>query len=277
MTPRFSAMLDQHQLSFDEESEAGKAARGEAGSKKSPMPVVEPKHEKRDSGVAGLEENTEIKILEEQKLSLLEPSDDKGVQEPAAAKEEKENDDDDDETEGEGAGEDGGDTTEDEEGVITNIDDAMDEQPVATSSPAPVATSTAGQAKPTPPVGFSGQLSRDHHTTPSPPCTPTRPASDSRPGVDYTHSAPAGTTRHLSEHTQSPLSSSMVATGVSRFRRREARMEDISQLTMAAHDLDITVSPPTPGMPPFVRLKIPALDLLHGSDWVPKCEFVFLF
>ncbi len=252
MTPRFSAMLGQHQLSFDEESEAGgggDTARADAsGKKKSPMTIVEPKHEKRDSGIAGLEENTEIKILEERKLNLLGLSDDKNACESTSAstsKDERE-DDDDVETEGEGPGEDGGDTTEDEDGVITNIDDVTDEQPVASSSPA-VVTSTASEAKPTPPVGFSGVLSRGQHMTPSPPTTPTRPVSDYRPSFDHTHSAPASTRPH-SEHTQSPLSSSMVASGIaSRFRRREARMEDISQLTVAAHDLDITVSPPTPG------------------------------
>ena len=248
MTPRFSAMLGQHQLSFDEESEPGRGGTADAGGKKkSSMPVVEPKHEKRDSGIAGLEENAEIKILEERKLNLLGSSEDKG--DPAGISKDDEGEDDDDvETEGEGAGEDGGDTTEDEEGVITNIDDAMDEQPVAASSPAGVVTSTAGEAKPTPPAGFSGHMSRDHYTTPSPPITPTRPVGDHRPPFDHTHSAPAGTTRVHSEHAQSPLSSSMVASGIaSRFKRKTARMEDMSQLTMATHDLDITVSPPTPG------------------------------
>ena len=253
MTPRFSAMLGQHQLSFEEVSE--RAGSGDttpanvSGKKKSPMPVEEPKHEKRDSGIAGLEENSEIKILEERKLNLLGSSEDKGADVSASAdatSKDDHEDDDDVETEGEGPGAQDGDST-DEEGVITNIDDVADEPPVAASSPAVVVVSTAGKAKPTPPVGYSGGLSRDQHLTPSPPTTPTRPTSDHRPPFDHTHSAPC-TTRQVTEHAQSPLSSSMVASGIpSRLKRREARMEDISQLTMGTHDLDITVSPPTPG------------------------------
>ena len=286
---RFSAMLgQQHQLSFDEESEKGGGttpADDSISKKKSPVSIVEPKHEKRDSGVAGLEENTDIKILGEHKLNLLGSSEDKSPESTSASasKEQTEEDDDDVETEGEEAAGDGGDTTEEEdEGRITNIDDVMDEdpeepEPPSVSVPPVVRTTTAGGARPTPPVGISG-LSRGVHLTPSPPTTPTRP-SDYRPSLDLIHSAPAATTRTThSEHAQSPLSSSMVATGIaSRFKRREARVEDIAQLTLAAtHDLDITVSPPTPGQSSEITLCVPTQqrNIIHQSCFEPMAMFL---
>lgn len=65
--PRFSHLLDQ--LSFDDIANA-------AGAMPSPVHKVElePKHEKRDSGIAGFEESSEpVKILdgEEKKVTVL--------------------------------------------------------------------------------------------------------------------------------------------------------------------------------------------------------------
>lgn len=245
--PRFSIMLGQHQLSFEEESESGNSSMASASDKKKPLGILEPKHEKRDSGVAGLDESSDIKILEEgPKLSLLSPIDaEKTFAERKGNSEESKSepeDDDDVETEGEGPGEgegDGGDTTEeDEEGVITLIDEVSDNEETAPATPS---TQTSSKSNPS---GSRKVLSHDLHLT-SPPHTPARPHSDYsslvRP-TDHTHSPSA--TRPLSEHAQSPLPSGGIA---SRLKRRQARAEDITSLTLASHELDITVSPPTPG------------------------------
>ena len=74
--PRFSHLLDQHQLSFDEhEQQQQQQQQRNSG----PKIILEPKHEKRDSGIAGLEESSSsepIKILEEPtKKAVLSPTD----------------------------------------------------------------------------------------------------------------------------------------------------------------------------------------------------------
>lgn len=270
--PRFSVMLGQHQLSFDEESESGNSSIDSVSSvtpdkKKSPM-IEEAKHEKRDSGIAGLEETSDIKILEEQKLTLLSPTGgdssggsgketgrdgrDKSPSSSMQVLKGEEEDDDDVETEGEepgGGGEDSGDTTEDEDGKVTLIDEVSDDE-FSKAPPKPVLTKSSSNLAPSkpkskpPPLSQSCEpvvVSRDQRST-SPPITPTRPQSDYsslvRPASDHTHSRP------MSEHAQSPL---VTAPGLAtRFKRREARMEDMSQLTMDS-DTSITVSPPTPG------------------------------
>lgn len=267
----------QQQLNFDEGagSEAGTSPLASADKKKPPV-LEEPKHEKRDSGIACLDENPDVKILEEAggKLSLLNPlspmeGDNKfpssdGEQERSPGEEGSkvdEGDDDDDETEGEGPGDDGGDTTEDEEGVITNIDDVLEEEeekspvvnvivqtPPISVLPGPMippkAASTSDVPK-VPPTGTGRVFPREQRIA----STPSRPLSDYsaliKSASDHTHSSSSSSiSRTLSEHAHSPLSSSLKA---GRFKRRTARMEDISQLNIMAHDLDITVSPPTPG------------------------------
>lgn len=263
----------QQQLNFDEGAggEAGASPLPSADKKKPPV-LEEPKHEKRDSGIAGLDENSDVKILEEAvgKLSLLNPlspteGDNKfpssdGEQERSPVEEGSKVDegDDDDETEGEGPGDDGGDTTEDEEGVITNIDDVLEEEeekspvvnvivqtpPISVLPIPPKAASTSDVPK-VPPTGTGRVFPREQRIA----STPSRPLSDYsaliKSASDHTHSSSSSSiSRTLSEHAHSPLSSSLKA---SRFKRRTARMEDISQLNIMAHDLDITVSPPTPG------------------------------
>ena len=265
--PRFSMVLgqQQQQLSFDEESESANSANSSMTSEKkaaSPRIMVEPKHEKRDSGIAGLEE---VKILEP-KLSLLSPTDadkkfDSGGSKGVLSQGSKDDDDDDDDnTEEEGEGpvevgagpeeDEGGDSTENEEVIITNIDDDLsDEEP-----------SSSGVTTPLSKFVSKPKLLHQLHmmsppTTPtSPPTTPTRPQFEYPPlshstSADHAHSSSFGSRPFSSEHAQSPLSSSFTAPSTSikhRTRRKDARMEDPS-LFMVSHDLDITVSPPTPG------------------------------
>lgn len=317
--PRFSVMLGHHQLSFDEESgESGNSSMASTSSATSTLDkkrpggsLAEPKHEKRDSGVGGMEENSgggpEIKILEGEgpKLSLLGASSAAGAGDErvlpasggktgksAAAEEQEQLEDDDDDTEeergGGGTEKGGGDTSteEDEEVHITNIDDVSDEEEKAppTTVSASSTTSATGKGVPiittsasTPPSiratagktnASSSSLSRssrDRHTT-SPPATPIRPLSDYSSLVrqpDHAHSAAAAASysRPLSEHAQSSSLPPQAGGGggrptpgiASRLKRREARMERaedialISSMAHAGHDLDITVSPPTPG------------------------------
>ena len=74
--------MDQYQLNFDEhEQSSPPPSQQQQQQQKTSAPkiVLEPKHEKRDSGIAGLEENSSsepIKILEESgKKGLLSPTD----------------------------------------------------------------------------------------------------------------------------------------------------------------------------------------------------------
>ena len=238
------------------------ATSASEGGKKGPagVAIAEPKHEKRDSGVAGLDEASDIKILEEPKLALLSPTEaergfgaDKGKLEGGGASQTPE-DDDDVETEGEVSEgrEDGVDTTEDdEEGVITLIDEVSDSEEKAPPTPSLTKASVSKTARSSLERGVVS--SGDQHVVSS---TPTRPHSDYSSLVrstDHTHSPSAG--RPLSEHAQLP--SSKPHPGIaSRFRRRTARAEDVSQLTMGTHDLDITVSPPTPGKSNYVIITL---------------------
>lgn len=254
MAPRFSVMLDKHQLSFDEGSESSSANSSMNSGKKGSLQIEEPKHEKRDSGIAGLEEQPgEIKILEEPKLSLLSPTDaEKKLtqQDSQDSKGEDDEDDDVDTEEGEGPDEEG-DSTENEEIVITNIDDELSDEDESNAPPTPGLATPSSKLVIKPKAGSSGLLRDRPATSLSPPTTPTRPQSDFSSLVrtsDHTQSSSA--TRPLSEHAQFPPKLSRSHPGIaSRFRRKDARMEDISQLTcmQQSHDLDITVSPPTPG------------------------------
>ena len=144
---------------------------------------------------------------------------------------------------------------DDEEGVITRIDEISDEEEETPSSPA-----TPSFKPKTPPTSLLGNSysrpkpltsQRNIIITPLTPTSPTgsspRPLSDCSPtfrqSPDHTHSSTFP--RPHSEHAHSPFSSSMTAAGLA--TRRIARMEDVAQLTMLSRDLDITVSPPTPG------------------------------
>jgi hypothetical protein len=237
--------------------------------KKSSLQIGEPKHEKRDSGIAGLEEHArDIKILdgEAPKLSLLSPTDPKKNRESHGSKEEEEeeeeeddeDDDDDDDADTE-EGEEGeeGDSTENEEVVITNIDDDLSDEDESNAPPTPGMTTPSSKLV-SKLKAASSLLAHDQPAAlnSSSPTTPNRPISDYSSLVrtsDHTQSPSAP--RPLSEHAQTPHAQhSRTLPGISsrpgiasRFRRKEARMEDISQLTMMSHDLDITVSPPTPG------------------------------
>ena len=239
------------------------ATSASEGGKKGPagVAIAEPKHEKRDSGVAGLDEASDIKILEEPKLALAES--DRGGEGVWCGQGEAgggrgladtPEDDDDVETEGEVSEgrEDGVDTTEDdEEGVITLIDEVSDSEEKAPPTPSLTKASVSKTARSSLERGVVS--SGDQHVVSS---TPTRPHSDYSSLVrstDHTHSPSAG--RPLSEHAQLP--SSKPHPGIaSRFRRRTARAEDVSQLTMGTHDLDITVSPPTPGKSNYVIITL---------------------
>lgn len=229
--PRFSVMLGQHQLSFDEGSESSSANSSMNLGKKGSLQIEEPKHEKRDSGIAGLEEQPDIKILDEPKLNLLSPTDiDKfPSQDSQGSKgEDGDVDDDDDSTENE------------EENVITNIDDELSDEDESNAPPTPGLATPSSEL-----VSKLKAASSELHPAAapsSPPITPTRPQSDFSSLVRVTdHTQSPSSARPLSEHAQCPHRIPGIA---SRFRRREARMED---LAMLSHDLDITVSPPTPG------------------------------
>ncbi len=284
MAPRFSVMMGQ-QLSFDEENEAGLLGLSPSPYKEkkiSPI-IIEPKHEKRDSGVAGLEDASEVKILEDPpKMNLLSPTDAEkpfqGVSDakidpsPSSSVVGSGGDEAEGIKEGEEGEEEGGDMTtegeeeeDDEEGVITRIDELTDEE-----ENEPVSSPVTPSFKPkSPPTSLLGNSTRSKplsspkeiFTYPPPPLTPTsptpsspRPLSDCSPlfrqSPDHTHSSTFP--RPHSEHAHSPLSSSMTAAGLA--TRRVARMEDIAQLTMLSRDLDITVSPPTPGKFIYRRL-----------------------
>ena len=114
--PRFSHMMDQ--LNFDEHEQSHKST--------GPKIILEPKHEKRDSGIAGLEEGSSsepIKILEESnKKGLLSPTDAEssslGHSLPESVNSQSE-------SANEEGGGDNDDTEEEEsaEGVVTTIDE----------------------------------------------------------------------------------------------------------------------------------------------------------
>ena len=119
VAPRFSHLLEDYKLTFDEPSPS--TTPTEEVQKRHSKVILEPKHEKRDSGIAGIDESTapsdSLKILEgEKQCNLLTPS-------VVACSELAQDDvnssgDKDDENEGE--------TTDDEdeaEGVITLIDE----------------------------------------------------------------------------------------------------------------------------------------------------------
>ena len=206
--------------------------------KKASLQIEEPKHEKRDSGIAGLEEQpVDIKILDEPKLSLLSPTDidkfDPSEASQGSKGEDGDVDDDDDSTENE------------DENVITNIDDELSDEDESNAPPTPgLATPSSELVSKLKAVSSELQPSS---SASSPPITPTRPQSDYSSLVRASdHTQSPSSARPLSEHAQSPhvISSKGLPGITSRFRRREARMED---LTMLSHDLDITVSPPTPG------------------------------
>ena len=127
--PRFSHLMDQYQLSFDEhEHHHHHHHHHQQQQQKTSGPkiVLEPKHEKRDSGIAGLEEasNSEpIKILEESnKKGLLSPTDAESgslghsLPESVNSLSESAN-------EGEGNEEDTEEEDESAEGVVTTIDE----------------------------------------------------------------------------------------------------------------------------------------------------------
>lgn len=254
--PRFSVMLGQHQLSFDEESESASSANSSMMSsdkKMSPHIVAEPKHEKRDSGIAGLEEHAaEVKILDEPKLALLSPTDaetmmigEGGVTTGSRVSVEE---DDDTDTEEEGAGPEAeGDSTEEEEVVLTNIDDELsdEDENTAPSTPSLKLVSKLKAAS------SDLLLHRDQPPAASPPTTPSRPPQSDDASLirtpDHTH--PPSASRAPFERAQPGIMSSRTPSGTTgRLKqRKEARVEDISQLTLRqSHDLDITVSPPTP-------------------------------
>lgn len=130
--PRFSHLMDQYQLIFDEHDQQQHhqhphphPQQQQQQKTSGPKIVVEPKHEKRDSGIAGLEEASSsepIKILEESNKSkgLLSPTDAEssslGHSLPESVNSLSES------AEGEGNDED---TEEEEsaEGVVTTIDE----------------------------------------------------------------------------------------------------------------------------------------------------------
>lgn len=116
VAPRFSHLLEDYKLTFDEPSPSTTPTEGVQ--KRPPKVILEPKHEKRDSGIAGIDESNvpsdSVKILEGGKhCSVLTPS---IVNESEDVSQDVSEDKDDDE----------GDTTGDEdgaEGVVTLIDE----------------------------------------------------------------------------------------------------------------------------------------------------------
>ena len=269
--PRFSVMLERHQLSFEEENSEGSSR---SPTKKGSLALEEPKHEKRDSGIAGVEVYN-VKILEDRKVKLLHPSPDPelvptpegqtitgGGGEEKSDSMGKELEDDDVETEGEGAAGGDGDSTENENGddatgIVTNIDDELsDEEKDDITPPSTimlsltVPTVSIPSARPNKPL----LLSAEQPLPPPATITPSRPISDYSSLVRAVDSQSATFPRPTSDHVLT--ASALMAPGSSHTaprlvrhnsKRRHARMEDISKLSILTRDLDITVSPPTPG------------------------------
>jgi len=268
--PRFSVMLEQHQLSFEEESETSPTQK--TSKKSSPVALVEPKHEKRDSGIAGLESEN-VKILDHQKVKVLDSSQedksDSSMAEPKKAATEKPEVsgckvlDDDEETEGEdnAEGEDGESTeNEDATGIVTNIDDDVSDSDDKNSVTPPSSASLPHLT--TPSVSIASKppanptlLSTEQPLPPSA-SSPVRPMSDYSSLVRAVEPQSATLPRPISDHGATlsalamlPPGSSNTAPRLGRHstRRRHARMEDMSKLSNLTRELDITVSPPTPG------------------------------
>ena len=249
-------------LSFDDDSESNTSrarenSPGIVDRKKSAL-IDEPKHEKRDSGIAGLEDNSDLKILEGPKPVLLSPVDAETVLRGLGDMPVVEVSDSDVKKEDEGSETE----NEDAEGVITRIDELTDEEEETTKAPPTTSSSKTTpspcivKSKPLvskphkpPPTSLLDSLSRpklavstpEQLNVTSPPTTPTQYHSR----APFDHSQSATFPRPHSEHAHSPLSSSMTAAGV-QSKRRNARVEDIAML-VSRGELDITVSPPTPG------------------------------
>ncbi len=249
-------MLEQHQLSFEEEG----SESSNRDSKKSSPAVEAPKHEKRDSGIAGLEVDC-VKILEEPKVLQESPALSENKKASAVVKESKDIEDDDAETEEEeleGAGDADSTDTENEDatGIVTNIDDEIsdteDKDSITPPSTATVIMTVTPAAIAGRPAYFAPTLTEQ----PLPPSasTPIRPVDYS--SLTRNNEPPSATFPRLtsSEHITSPIAmlppgSSHTAPRLGRqnSKRRNARMEDITKLSILTRDLDITVSPPTPG------------------------------
>ena len=104
-----SHLLEEYQLNFDDPSPSTTPTEGVLP----PKIILEPKHEKRDSGIAGLEESSEpLKILEDgdEGVNVLQTVSAESA--PTTEREEEEDEDDE------------GDAT-DEEGKITHIDEVQ--------------------------------------------------------------------------------------------------------------------------------------------------------
>ena len=259
--PRFCVMLERHQLSFEEESTPARLGRSSAcvTKKGSPMPP-EPEQEKGDSG----DEN--VKNLEDKKSKLLKAlpglgtgkvgskiSD--GLGSDSGSKFVKPEDDD-VETEEEvigGGDADAGESTENEDdatGKVTNIDDDLSDEDTAINTTPPL-TETVFLSSSAPSTILKSTLNSSEH--PLPPAMPTSECSlpvkiDNlshsstfpRPYVDRTRLATNPSLLTGSGHTPARFSQYGMT--------RNIRMEDFSKVSVSSKELDITVSPPTPGV-----------------------------
>ena len=120
--PRFSHLLDELQTSFDENTLAHQQTHVVVAAPHH-RNILEPKHEKRDSGIAGIDETTAeggggIKILEERKQPVLLSPEERSR--PLSHQVLKEGGED---SEGGEDGEESGDTEEEAEGLVTRIDE----------------------------------------------------------------------------------------------------------------------------------------------------------
>lgn len=269
-------MLERHQLSFEEENSLSSQGQSPVGTVKKGLPVlVCPKDEKGDSVVTGSDEN--VKVLDDKKLKL--PSSLPDVETGKVGSKTGEADgsdsgskcvepeDDDVETEEEvigGCG-DAGDSTENEDdatGKLTCIDDDLsDKEKDADTTPPSTRTSFSLSAPST--ILKSALISKK----PLPLGMPTSDSSLLVKSTDHTH--PSTFPRHVAAISSSGSSSGQTAPKLCQHggKRMNPLVEDLSKLSLLSKDLDITVSPPTPGVCVCV--------CNHGSKpW--HCSFILL-